>query len=293
MAPFDRGPDGAVVRRGAASAPTELAELGLEPREDLRGRHRANPRGGKLDREGQAIHALAQLHDRGVDFRARHEVGPALSRSLDEQAERFLGLQRVQAPHRFAVDAERLAARREDPHAGARCQHGVGKAGAGLDHVLAVVEDEEQVATHEEVPEHVGRRCAPRAAKAQHPSRFVGDVGLLRPRGEIDEPHAVGSAADLPTSKLESQPGLAHPTRAGEGHQPSPAQRLTHRLELPSPPEQRRQRRWQVVLRGRAPLRRSSRGGGHQALASHPHPCCRTYLSESGPRRCPVRGPKG
>ena len=178
VAPLDRGPHLSMTRGCGSLRGSQLTELGLDAQEDLGRRHRAHPRRGKLDRERQTIHALAQLRDRGVVIGAWHEVGSALPCALDEQAERVFGLERGQAPHRFPVDAERLTTRGEDPQARACGQERIGKLCALIDHVLAVVEDEKQVA--------IGQVA--RAHRSSSPRLRCGGRGSGRPPGERSVP---------------------------------------------------------------------------------------------------------
>jgi hypothetical protein len=238
VAPLDRGPHLSMTRGCASLGGAQLTELGLDARQDLGRRHGAHLRRGKLDRERQTIHALAQLLNRRVVIRAWHEVRSALPCALDEEAERVLGLERRQAPHRLPVHAERLATRGEDPQAGARPQESIGELCALVDHVVAVVEDEKQVAIRDVAPERVGRLPLPCTAKAEGPGGLVGNIRCLRTGGEIDEPHTVNSAPDVIARQLQSEAGLADTAGAGQGHKPRPAQHLTHLRELVRPPEQ-------------------------------------------------------
>ena len=45
-------------------------------------------------------------------------------------------------------------------------------------------------------------------------------VAVAARRGEVDEPHAVRETFDERSRHLASQAGLAHATRAGDGHEP-------------------------------------------------------------------------
>ncbi len=53
--------------------------------------------------------------------------------------------ERGDAPCGLTLDAERFSARRQDGDAGAAAQDAVDQLGAGVEHALAVVDDEEQL----------------------------------------------------------------------------------------------------------------------------------------------------
>ena len=105
--------------------------------------------------------------------------GSPLPRPFDEQAICVLGPERLQPPDRFPADAERLAAGGHDPNLAARGEQGGGELGAGVHHVLAVVEDEQQVAVGQVPAQRILRGGSTRAANLQRPGRLGCDVGRL------------------------------------------------------------------------------------------------------------------
>jgi hypothetical protein len=253
VAPFDGGPHRPVVRRRESSAPAQRPEPGLQTREDLCRGHHADPGGGQLDRQRQAIEPRAQLGDRRVRLLAGHELRPPLPRPLDEQPICILRPERFQPPDRLPADTERFAARGHDPNAAARSEQSGGQLGAGGHHVLAVVQDQQQIAVGQVSAQRIRRSGPARAANVEHPGRLRCDVRCIGPRGEIHEPDSVGPPPDLALGERQGEAGLADTARTRQRHQTRGAQRLADAFELASAPDQGRQRRGQVVLCGARP----------------------------------------
>ena len=121
----------------------------MKAREDLLRGHDAEPGGGQLDGQRQPIDPVANLGDGRVGLLRGHELGLPLPRPLDEQAVGVLMSQRLQPPDSLPLNAQRLAAGGHDPDVRARLEQGRRQLGRLIDHVLAVVEHEEQVAVDE------------------------------------------------------------------------------------------------------------------------------------------------
>ena len=135
VAPVDRRPQRLLARVGVAAALEEVEPL-REALEDLPRRERLRARGGELDRERQVVEARAELGD----LVARLEPG-ALAEERD-------GLGRGERRHRvldLALDAQELAAGDEQRQVGAGAEQRR-ELGRRLDHLLEVVEQEEQLA---------------------------------------------------------------------------------------------------------------------------------------------------
>jgi hypothetical protein len=247
VAPLNRGPHGPVPRGRDAWAAAEATEPRFEVREDLGRRHRADPRSSELNRERQPIKPLAQRRDRGVRIGVGNEPHVSLSRSLDEQALRVLGSQGLQPPDGLAAHAERLTARRQDPQPAARAQQRRRQLRAGVDHVLAVVDDQQHVALGEVAPQRLGRRHRAGAADLERPRDLRSRVRVSWTSREIDEPDAARPPTDLATCQLDRQARLAHTAGAGQRHEPRALQRLGEPDELARAADERGERHGDVV----------------------------------------------
>jgi hypothetical protein len=193
----------------------------------------------KLDRQRQTVETLAQLLDGQLGRLVGQEIGPALSGALKEQAPGIVGSEWIQPPHGLAVHRERLATRGQDADLRARVQQRRGQLRTFVDHVLAVVEDDQEVALGQVLTERVERFGSTAAPKAEHASGLSCDLGRLCSRREVDEPYAVEPTSELPPSYFDRQPRLANAARSGQRHQPPPAKYLTDTVEVSRPADER------------------------------------------------------
>ena len=135
VAPLDRRAQGVLARLDIAAA-LEQVEALPEPFEDLRHREDARARCGQLERERQLVEAAAQLADRLVG-REPGAIAEQLNRlGLGERLHRVVDL---------AADAQQLAARDEQLQVGTALEK-VAELRSGVDEVLEVVEQQEQLA---------------------------------------------------------------------------------------------------------------------------------------------------
>ena len=114
--------------------------------------------------------------------------------------------------------------------------------------MLAVVEHEEHVAVGEVEPERIGGARAARGLDPERTRRLGRHVRRACRGGEVDEPHAVGAAADVTMRQSERDAGLADPAGPGQRHEARPPQRLADRVQLARAAYKRRQRKRKVVL---------------------------------------------
>ena len=101
-------------RSSASRVPLSRSRLSLEPLEERLGREELRARGGELEREREAVEPRAELGDRRVGL----EVGTHGVRALDEERDGLGFGERRQVELDFALDAKRLATRREHPKRG-------------------------------------------------------------------------------------------------------------------------------------------------------------------------------
>ena len=128
-APVDHGAQRAVARQRGAAAAGEQPEAVVEARGELLDRHRAQPRGGELDRQRQPVEAAADLARRRR--RRARSRGAAAARSLNRRTRGVVGSSGGIGDEALARDRQRLAAGGDDPQPGAAGQQLVGELGDG------------------------------------------------------------------------------------------------------------------------------------------------------------------
>ena len=216
VAPVDRRAQRLLPRVGVA-ATLEQVEALREPLEDLSRRERLGARGRELDRERQLVEPDAEL----ADLPGRFKTG-----ALAEQRH---GLGRGERRHSvldFALDAQELAARHEHVQIGAGVEQRR-KLGRRLDHLLQVVEQQEQLAFADVLGEAVlgsqrlGNRLAHQRRVAQ--------------RGKADPEDARLVGRDERCRRLERESSLPRPARARQRHQPCAADRGEQRAPTHAP----------------------------------------------------------
>ena len=89
----------------------------------------------------------------------------------------------------------------------------------GLDHVLAVVEDQQGAAVPEVRAHRLQQRPIGLFAHAEHLRRLADDQRRVADRRQVEEPHAVGKVVDLLRRDLQRQARLAQPAHADQGQQ--------------------------------------------------------------------------
>ena len=206
VAPLHRRAQRPLARVARVAVPAEESEAVVEPFEDVRGREDGHPGRGQLDREGSRS-TLAQMSVTASVFSRLSAKSGRTARARSPNSRTASGRPRGHRPHDFAVDAERLAARREQPQSGTPAQQRVGRPRTHCDEVLARVEHEQAVLVADprgHCVERLGQRRDPdRTRELERHHRGVTDAG------EPDEPcwtHLL-----TPASGLERQPRLPTP----------------------------------------------------------------------------------
>jgi hypothetical protein len=164
--------------------------------------------------------------------------------------------QRGHPPDDLVGAAQRLAARGQDAHAGPGAQNLLGQAGARVDQVLAVVENDQRLARgqmrHERLQSPA--RCGDRHADGQR-RRLRHEHGVAEAR-QVDEPSAVGQLRPRVRRDLERQPRLAAAPGAGERHEPGAAQQARDLRALALTADERGQLAREVAAARRRRARR-------------------------------------
>ena len=138
--------------RSAVLDALQRAEPVVQSRLQLLERQRGHPGRGQFHRERDAFEARA---DTGQRHLVDDEPGARGAGSFEEELRRFR--QGRHRPRRLAVDGETLAARRQHREPGTRRQQGGDDVGAGVQHVLAVVEQEQHMPGADPLGQGTGR----------------------------------------------------------------------------------------------------------------------------------------
>jgi hypothetical protein len=223
-----------VCWRGSASAALEQVEAAGEALGDLRDGERPRARGGQLDRERKVVEACAQLGDLLIrlELGARAEEIDGLSSG--KRRDRVLDL---------SLYAEELARGDDEGEVGARRQE-LRKLGRGVDHLLKVVDEEQQLALGDV-----------RGEAVLGPQRLRDRLGYERwvaQGGERDPEHACLVLRDKSGGRLEREPRLAGASWPCEREQTrTRTDPREHLGELCLPPNEGTRRTGQVRVRDR------------------------------------------
>ena len=207
VAPADRGTERAPALRLAARRIAQHREAVVEAPRDLLDGQRPGAGGSELDRQRQPVERVAEVaHGRGrVVFSAGALGGGAAAEQLDGVLEPEWG----ELDDVLAVDIEWHLARAQHVQRRARIEQAGGEPGGGLDHVLAVVEDDDDLGT----PEPVDERGLT-AGDLQRGDHGVHHVVGARRHVEAGQPDAAGWPQGA--ARGDGHGGLADPARADD-----------------------------------------------------------------------------
>jgi hypothetical protein len=213
---------------------------------------------------GDAIEAARQA--------AGGEAATGRAGPLDEQGDRLgagdhLGVpagrgqgEGLEPVDDLAVDPEGLARRGEDVHPLAAAQDPLGELGDRLDDVLAVVQQEDEVATPERLDEQVAEIAVGLLADPEHLRDRPDHRTTVGHPGELDEPHAVVVPLGEPPPELDGEPCLADPAGPGDGDEAVRGEQRLHRVDRFSATHERAELGGEVVARG------PERAGGREVV---------------------------
>jgi hypothetical protein len=236
VAPVERGAQRLLARKRRSAPSREQLEAVLQAEVDLVDRQRMRTPGGQFERQRDAVQASADRRDRRRlplgDDKARLEQADALDQHLHRFGRRQrleIGIRRGQRQRRHDVDLlagnlQRLATARQDTDFRRRLQERRRERGAGGDHVLAVVEHQQQAPGLEMIGERLRELRAGSLLNAQHLGDRARDEKRIRDRRELDEPHAIGIGVVGVGRRLQREPGLADAADADQREQPASCQ---------------------------------------------------------------------
>ncbi len=159
----------------------------------------------------------------------------------------------------FAAHPDKLAARRQDPHSSAAGEVALRKRRHRPHDRLTVVEHQQHLTVSQPVFERVGHRRIRRRRQLQRGSHQRDDPFAGPRHRETYEPHPVSKRCQRAGGRLQRQSCLAAPSRSRQGDEPAVLERVEHLGELVSTPNERVERRGQIV--------RSRQGAQRRELA--------------------------
>ncbi len=219
-----------------AVAAAQQGEPVVEAAVDVLDRHRAHPGGGELDGQGEPVEPAHDTQHRG---RVERDTGPRGPGSLPEQLGCRVVVELREGEDPLGGDREGRPGRGHHAQAGARRHQEGHEVGDGLDHVLAVVEDEQGRCRAQclcgpgsNVVALLGREHPPaahRVAHAQGRPDLADDVVGRGDADQLDEVH--DRLLGLPAEEV-SEPGLAQAPGAEDRHDPGLADQGAQRADV-------------------------------------------------------------
>jgi hypothetical protein len=235
----------------------------IQPIQQLRHAKRLHPRRGQLDGQRHAVKARHQPRRRRSRRIVQHEPRIYLAGAVREQGHRFgsdawvTGQgQRSQPVARLTGNSQRLPAGDQHPQVVTGSEQGGAELGSRVDDVLAVIQHQQQLLPGQHPGQHIGWRDSRLLAHSQGYGHHRRDLRRILYRRQLGRPRPVGEPARHPPGYLGGQPGLAHPARPGQRHQPVPLQQARDLAHRPVPADEARQR-------GRETMRATGHGGRH------------------------------
>ncbi len=208
MAPVNGGVQRPLPRRRRPVAGRQPLETAAEAGRDLLDGQHPYPGRGELNGQWHAIKRPAERRYRRGIARPDGEAGNGRGSTVGEQLHRLVdgqvngrqragrrGRQRRHLEDDLRRDAQRLAARRYHPQPRRARQQPLTQPRGRVDHLLAVVQRQQQPARRERGGERLDQRAA---AFLHHPDGRChpgyDEIGLLQV-AKLDEPHPVGEIA--------------------------------------------------------------------------------------------------
>ena len=296
---------------GSATCGEQLEPVG-ESFDDLVGRELCDLRGGELDGQRDAVEPPADLGDVGRVGLGHHEIGAYRDGAVAEQAHRVRKLGQIGRVIRrhgkrrdradlFALQLERFTAGRQDGDVRAPVEDRVDEVRAGVDQMLAVVENEEHFPGREEVDELLRGTAglgSERQAREAHgggcdPAHGTG----IGDRRQVREEDPVREPFELAARCFDGESRLSTAADADERDQMIRREMPPNRGEVCIPADEVRALRRQVVSHAEGSQRREvetqvvvvelehALGSGNVAQAVEPEVAQRDARREAGEAR--------
>ena len=253
VTPLHRGRQRPLPAPPPAGPGRQQREPVIEPVQQLGHAQRLHPRRRQLDRQRHPVQPRHQPRHRrpGLPVQRETRIGPA--GPVREQRHRL-----APGPHRPLIRAgqgqrrqpvpglpghpQRLPAGRQHPHIIAGRQQPGAQLRRRADHVLAVIQHQQQLLPGQHPRQRLGRRhprLLPHPQRRRHHRRHLRRVPHRR---QLRQPHPVREPARHLPGHLTGQPGLARPARPGHRHQPVLLQQPRDLAHRPGPADEARQR---------------------------------------------------
>ena len=249
MAPVDGRAQCPVAGQGGGGAGGEEAVAVVEAFHEFVDAEDAHPDGGQFDGERQSVEAAAEPGDRGPvvggEPEARDDGGGPVGEEGEGRVvlgagERLSGGPRTgrqvvvrvgdgQRPYVHQVflgQTEPVTAGGEDADAGGAAQQGGDEVGAGLQQVLAVVEDEQEAPVAGLFDQGGQRGPAGVVVQAEGVGGGDRDERRVVQPGQLHQSHPVGEASFDPGRDPCGHPCLADAARTGQRDQPRPREQF-------------------------------------------------------------------
>lgn len=231
--------------------------------------------GGQFDRQRQSLESSTDLLDRGAIVLGDAEIGLCGRGAFLEQLHRLAQAsrrsqgQRTDGEQLFALDAEYLAAGREDLHGRGHRQQSADHLGARVDEMLTVVEHQEELLRSQVLGQRA--ECVGGLARdTEEPAQGLGQQASLPEIREFDGPDAVGKLASHAGGDGEGQTGLPDSADAGQRQQSCGSEQGSCSGQIVTPADEARQFHREVAARTRS----------HRPSIS---PCLREKSASIGP----------
>ena len=262
VAPVDRRSQGLVTGHLGSVAGTEHPEAVMKASRDLFERQDTDPRGGQFDRQRYAVETTADLNgaltvagrederrQRSLGSLGQKPDGLVLERPVWRQSVlRLRKRKRRNKPDSFAIDAQRLAACREDSRPRSGLQEILKKAGACANHVLAVVNDQESLSRREKAYECLAQALTRLLPDAKGTGDGLRHERLVTERRQIDPPDAIFELLFHGTGHLEGQARFTGAAGTNEREQARRLERVRDLGDFTLAADEAREPGWQIRL---------------------------------------------
>jgi hypothetical protein len=132
---------------------------------------------------------------------------------------------------------------------GARSQKRIGEPCACVEQVFAVVQYQEQMSGSQADAERFGCCLAGGLSNAHRGCRAMRYEVSIGERTELYQPHSIWKQMDDRSGELQRQPRLPAAAHARQRQQPRIRTPSLQLRQLPLPPDEARQQRWQIVAK--------------------------------------------
>ncbi len=239
MTPLGRGLQRLMMRRARAVLAREQPEPLIQPPGQLVERQRPQPHCCQLDRKRDPVEAVAQpQHVRPVRV-GDGETGHRRGCPQAEQRDRVVRGQRGNRAHVLARYVQWLPAGSQYRHRGCAAQQHVGEHRAGIEQVLAGIQDQQQLAVTQVIQGRVELRASVGLRQPQAAGDGVGQQLRVTQAGQLNQAHTVREAPGHRAGGAQRDPGFPDPAGPGQRDQPRGPEQAGQHGQLGIPADER------------------------------------------------------